>query len=152
MSGYAHLTSDLLRMNHRFHRMYHGQMPQNISRLEYFLLTILKEAKQEGCELTVSDLARTMEVSNPAISRKLREMTEQQYVERYDNPNNRRNTYIRIAPQGEALLDRANEVTRRFTQAALEHVSEHEVEEFIRIGNLLADAMQQLLTYEMKGE
>ena len=145
------LTEALLRMNQRFHQVYHHRAVKRLSRMEFILLKLLEHAQEKEKLYTVSTLARKLEVSNPAISRKLKEMTEKGYVERQDDPKDRRTTYVRLAPAGQAILQAEFEQTKHFTRAALERLSEQEVADFIRIGNLLADAMQSV-SQEEKGE
>ena len=151
MQTAENLTESLLRMSHRFHQVYHHRDSKRLSRMEFVLLKLLEHAQATQQQYTVSELARKLEVSNPAISRKLKEMTEKDYVERYDDPKDRRTTYVRLAPTGHAVLQMEFEQTKRFTRAALERLSEQEVTDFIRIGNLLADAMQSV-SQEEKGE
>jgi DNA-binding MarR family transcriptional regulator len=57
-----------------------------------------------GGPLTISELARLLGMGNPAASILVQQLVEQGYIERYEDSQDRRRTYVRPTERGAGLL------------------------------------------------
>ncbi len=78
--------------------------------------------------VTITDLARAEQVRTPTISRLLKELELEGYVQRITDENDRRIVRVRATPAGETLLQRGR--ARRIEQlrAAIEQLPTDQVE------------------------
>ena len=57
--------------------------------------------------VTLSEISDCLHISMPNTSRELKKLYERKLCEKYDAPEDRRKQYIRLAPDGQALMDEA---------------------------------------------
>lgn len=102
-----------------------------IPRSEMVILKSLLDADQKGePKLSVSELAKILYVSPPAISRKIKTLREKQFIETVTEECDRRNTYLILTTKGKAALQEDfNQVTAFFNRA-LARMEPEEIEQF----------------------
>ena len=79
-----------------------------LSRQEYMVMFVIskkQETDPEGC--TVSAVAKKMRVPQPAVSRTLRGLENNGYIQREVCRTDRRNTYVTLTETGETEVMRA---------------------------------------------
>lgn len=78
-------------------------------------------------QLTVSDLARLLEIRKPAASVLVQELVERQMVERMEDPLDRRRTWIHLTGKGRALVSGRREQRESKFQGWLAQLSDAEL-------------------------
>lgn len=138
---------ELIKTMHRFRRINTGMMFGKLSRGEFFTLEILRCQGAEGTVqgIYVFELAEKLEVSPPAVSRMLRNMEEQGWIQRVVEQRDRRNTRVLMTPQGEKILKTAGVLLRGFSDNVVETMGEEELETLLRLWNRLIDTIESEL-------
>lgn len=103
----------------------------------------LSENGEKSCR--VSDIARKLMVSPPAISRTIKKLREKQYVECIINEADRRNTYIAVTETGTKALISDMKKMNAFTKNVMSHLSEEEIEKFQDIYNKIYEGIKEEL-------
>lgn len=79
-------------------------------------------------KVTVGDIARGMGVSYPAATKLLSRLVEKGLVARKRDPNDRRNTFVEITPQGKALTTKVKPEKLRRLGSLLERLQPGEID------------------------
>ncbi|WP_395151378.1 MarR family winged helix-turn-helix transcriptional regulator [uncultured Allofournierella sp.] len=106
----------------------------------------LHSHKDESQPMTLSQLAKTMQQTMPAVSQRIRKLEQLGYVERTQDTHDRRTVWIEITPKGAQLLQTVgSEMHCRMERIlnTLEQQSEGRVQGMIDSFNCLAEAVQQ---------
>lgn len=104
----------------------------------------------------VSAIVEDLDIPAPAVSRSLRNLEEKDYVVRYVNKKDRRNTYVEITPEGEAILEESERIISDFCNAVFHQVGEEDIQRlisyFTKLRNVTEEEIQNR-TYpkEQKG-
>lgn len=98
------------------------------------LADIMILSKESGLGYTsVSALAKQGCVSPPAVSRMLKNLDAQGYVERNADEEDRRNTRVALTDKGTRTLDVWRERVGKFMEGVLSHFTEEEFETFCEL-------------------
>ena len=101
------LITDLADALRRLARVPHSLTMGGLTMGEFLLLRLVRppaDGAEEKAAVCVSDLARQLSCSPPAVSRMLRRLEEQGLLSRRCGPADRRSTYVELTPEGQRRL------------------------------------------------
>lgn len=154
----ANQTLELLAAMDRLRRAWKNANPGTVlNKSQFFTLMTLQNKGNERfvpdrCNLqdpfepmTLSELAKAMNQTMPAVSQRIRKLEEMGYVERTQDEMDRRTVWIRLTDSGQGLLqetchkmfDRLNRVLEQINQNGQQNA-----QKMIDSFNCLADAVQ----------
>lgn len=139
------LAHQLVQMSHRFRKIFNSDLALGMCRLDFMILKYIRQANLKGDTVTGSQLAKHLEISPPAISRKMKDLEEKGWVQRVSAEEDRRNTWLQLTPEGEAITDAAIQQLRDMTRQAVGQMDEQVIAQYIEVGNNLADLLQEQL-------
>lgn len=84
----------------RMHKLKFGNMLTGISEIEFKTMSAISRISKSG-DVKVSDIARYLELSAPAVSRTMKSLEEKEYIERQTDKQDRRNTFVKLTKKGE---------------------------------------------------
>lgn len=123
-------------------------MPQS----EMVLMRVLMEtSKVNGNGSSVSEIAKLLQVSPPAISRTLKKLREKHFVDSSIDETDRRNTYIVITKEGKAALHKNILEMGDFIRLTLTHLEPGELEQFCLLFDKVYEGMQEEMKRLGKG-
>ena len=106
-----------LEILHELARLNLGGTLRAVTQGEFFLLSIVRRfgdyVENRANSVNVSRLAGVLEVTPASVSRTLRGLEGRGYLERVTDPENRRNTYVKLTEKGHALFLKENELVER---------------------------------------
>lgn len=139
------LANQLVQMSHRFRKIFSSDFALGMCRLDFMILKYIRQANLKGYTVTGSQLAKHLEVSPPAISRKMKDLEEKGWIQRVNAAEDRRNTWLQMTTTGECVIDEAMQQLREMTCQAVGQMNEEDILQHIEIGNRLADLLQAQL-------
>lgn len=115
----------------------------SVERIE--LLAALEKAGlgQKLSQLTVSELAETVTVSRPAITRMVELLTEAGLVKKLDNALDGRSVMVRLTPAGRRVVNRARANRVRAMAARLRGRSERELTQLAQGLRILEEMLEE---------
>ena len=84
----------------RLHKLKFGNMLTGVSEIEFKTMSAISRISKSG-DVKVSDIARYLELSAPAVSRTMKSLEEKEYIERQTDKQDRRNTFVKLTKKGE---------------------------------------------------
>ena len=84
----------------RLHKLKFGNMLTGVSEIEFKTMSAISRISMSG-DVKVSDIARYLELSAPAVSRTMKSLEEKEYIERHTDKQDRRNTFVKLTKKGE---------------------------------------------------
>ena len=84
----------------RMHKLMFGNMLTGVSEIEFKTMSAISRISKSG-DVKVSDIARYLELSAPAVSRTMKALEEKEYIERQTDKQDRRNTFVKLTKKGE---------------------------------------------------
>ena len=84
----------------RMHKLKFGNMLTGVSEIEFKTMSAISRISKSG-DVKVSDIARYLELSAPAVSRTMKSLEEKEYIERQTDKQDRRNTFVKLTIKGE---------------------------------------------------
>ena len=84
----------------RMHKLKFGNMLTGVSEIEFKTMSAISRISKSG-DVKVSDIARYLELSAPAVSRTMKSLEEKEYIERHTDKQDRRNTFVKLTIKGE---------------------------------------------------
>ena len=81
----------------RMHKLKFGNMLTGVSEIEFKTMSAISKSG----DVKVSDIARYLELSAPAVSRTMKSLEEKEYIERHTDKQDRRNTFVMLTTKGE---------------------------------------------------
>lgn len=100
----------------RLHKLKLGNMLTGISEIEFKTMSAISRISKGG-DVKVSDIARYLELSAPAVSRTMKSLEEKEYIERHTDKQDRRNTFVKLTVKGEKQLKAWMKVFEEFSEA-----------------------------------
>ena len=100
----------------RLHKLKLGNMLTGISEIEFKTMSAISRISKGG-DVKVSDIARYLELSAPAVSRTMKSLEEKEYIERHTDKQDRRNTFVKLTAKGEEQLKAWMKVFEEFSEA-----------------------------------
>ncbi|MFF0094861.1 MarR family winged helix-turn-helix transcriptional regulator [Streptomyces canus] len=112
-----------------------------VTHADYTLLAYLSSVPDQT--LTMSELAERLRITRSRLTHAVTRLQQSGYVDRRDDPANRRNQLALLTPQGRELLERAApghvEAVRR---AVFDALTPEQVRQFAEIGEAINTALQ----------
>lgn len=118
-------------------------LPMELTHGECFALMKLGRLEQTQENVTVSDLAGKLSVSVPALSRTIKNLEKRGYVTRTTDPADRRNHFLKVAPEGDKIVEKIDHRMKIYCGKIYGRIGEERVEEFIRFLNDLYDVTSE---------
>ena len=84
----------------RMHKLKFGNMLTGVGEIEFKTMSAISRISKSG-DVKVSDIARYLELSAPAVSRTMKSLEEKEYIERHTDKQDRRNTFVMLTTKGE---------------------------------------------------
>lgn len=135
-------SKEFISILHKMKCLMHKARPvKSIPHGEFMLLTAIDHAIQKHAEKTpgikVSELAKRMEVTMPAVSKMLSLVEEKNYIERITDRSDRRVVYINLTDNGKNIIETASEKMEEMTNRVLGAMGEEDTETLVRLLNKL---------------
>lgn len=128
-------SEQMLERIHKFRKLHMQEKLNLIPKSEMVTMrTILEQCGQKktrGCR--ISEIARKLEISPPAISRTIKRLREKQYVRCIVDETDRRNVRVVVTAAGEAALAADLQKVHAFMQRALAYLSPEEADQFFAL-------------------
>ncbi len=124
------LYMELFNSMNQFRRLHMSDlMPGKLNQADFFTLNCILDA--EDGRITISKLASKSRVLPSAISRTLKGLEEQHYVERNVDKGDRRNTYVTLTEAGRAVTVQSRQIMYDFGRAVTNRLNEKDVKQLI---------------------
>lgn len=88
----------------------------------------------------ISEIADNLGITNPAASQLVERLVQQGFLERTEDPNDRRFKQVTLAPKGRELIERSIEARRVWMEQLTEKFTAEEQNTLIEALTLLTDA------------
>ena len=98
---------------------------------------------KEHC--SVSDVGSQLGISNAAASQLVHGLVRQGYIERSEDPHDRRAKRLKLSPQGRALIEKGIAMRSRWLQELAEALTPEQTRHIIEALKLLTQAAQQTM-------
>lgn len=122
------------------------ELLKKMAHSEFVILIRLLKAKKEGKFLTVSELAKQLKLSSPAISRTVKNLVKKGWVQRTESQLDRRIVQLTVTDEGVSIAKEAKKELNAFMVQVYKKIDPEDLEAYILISSKLNDAAQ--LTYE----
>ncbi|SFE59890.1 MarR family winged helix-turn-helix transcriptional regulator [Alteribacillus iranensis] len=93
--------------------------------------------------LYVRDVAELLHASRSSVSQLLSKMEAEEYIVRELDPNERRQTFVKLGRAGKAALEAMRETRNRISAKYLRQLSHEDLEDFYRIANNLKTIVKE---------
>ena len=100
----------------RMHKLKFGNMLTGVSEIEFKTMSAISRISKSG-DVKVSDIARYLELSAPAVSRTMKSLEEKEYIERQTDKQDRRNTFVKLTTKGEEQQKACMKSFEEFSEA-----------------------------------
>lgn len=142
--SHQQLQEEFIRALDRFRKFQFCDLMSHLTKGEFFTLFMIHahsaaHPKRKG--MYVSELAGTLRVTSPAVSRMLRTLEQRGLIERTVDRDDRRTTYIVLTPVGETARRNAAHRMHDFTERVVEQMGERDMETFLALFHRLSDVM-----------
>ncbi len=138
------LESQLLRMMRRLKQINLNLFSEQIVYQEYQALLQLHECGETG-GMKSSQLAQRLGIAPSALSRMLNGMEGRRLIQRRVDPSDRRNVLLTLTDQGEQTRSEIYQRLSAVRERMIRRMGEANVKEMIRLGNRLADLLEDEL-------
>lgn len=144
------LRHELMRTMHRFRRLNMANMFGPLTRGEFFALEILESQGRQNAHrgVYVSELADKLDVSPPAVSRMLRHMEENHWVERRVEQSDRRNTLVMATQAGVDARVETGDQLKRYSDDVIAAMGTEDMTTLLLLWNQLIGTMELELGQE----
>lgn len=139
------LSMEFLATAHRFKKIHMSGLFSEVSRGEFWALKMIQKGmlkSENQCGVYVSTIAEHLKVTPSAISRMLRGLEEKKFIERKVDKKDRRNTYVTLTKEGEAITQKAEAEMNLFTKNVIAAMGEEDSRTLIKLFNQLVDVME----------
>lgn len=140
------IAEQLMRAQHRFIKAHKRITFPEMRKSEFIVLDMIQRGKIKGKSLegvSVSELAKNLLVTTPAVSKILRDMEEKGYIKRETDKNDRRNTIVKVTKKGEQARKETCKRMDLLMQNSINRLGEENTEELIRLLNQLTDFINE---------
>jgi DNA-binding MarR family transcriptional regulator len=84
-------------------------------------------------KVKLSDVAKTLRVTLPAVTHKVNDLVDKNYVEKETSSKDLRITYIKLTPQGKAYVELVKDEYYKPLKDLVKHLGEEDTQTFMRI-------------------
>lgn len=139
----------LFTMMHRFRRMQLAERLGMLPRSEHMILEMLLPCESCGgagdASLSAACMARRLHISPPAVSRTVRSLRARGLIDAETDPDDRRNTRIRLTPAGHAVLQTDRGRMDALLEQAAARLTPGELDRFFETFDRLCTAVSEEL-------
>lgn len=122
-----------------FRKLHLCRMLPGINMGDFTTLKTLRNLEQTQEEVRVSAIVGELNVPASAVSRSLKNLEEKDYVIRYVNKKDRRNTYVQMTPEGEAVFEESEQIMDDFCNAVFRRMGKEDIKRLISYFEKLRD-------------
>ena len=116
---------------------------------EFFLLSIVRRlddhTENRTNPVNVSRLAVALEVTSASVSRMLRGLESRGYLDRVTDPENRRNTCVRLTEKGSSLFLKENELVQKLAERVFSRIGEENMRTLLKLSEQLHGVLEEEL-------
>lgn len=145
------LQEEFLKTINRFGKIKYELLFHNVSRREYEMLAVMERFMHESGNrkgIYVSELAKILRVSSPAVSRMIGILETKGFIVRDVDKEDRRNTYVYLTKSGTEARKKNEAQMDKVMHRIMTRMGENNMKELIILWNQLADIMEE----ELRGE
>ena len=128
-----------LRLDHLFHDVSQGEFAV----LQKIYRYTLEEPDSGG--ISVSEVASSLRVTSPAISRMIRVLEKKNYVERFESRRDRRHTLLRLTENGAAVRESTFSTLKNYFRRVSERMGPERMAQLSLLSEQLYAAMEDEL-------
>ena len=107
-------------------------LPEGVAPAFIQYLDIMKKLQKEKGQVKVSDISDSLGLPKPGVTRTVKEMEKQGYVQKIASPEDKRIVYLTPTEKGFSLSNKYDVSYYRFLSTYLEDLSDQDVETTIR--------------------
>lgn len=141
----SELQELFIKILHRFMRTNMNELFVDITREEYFMLEVIgryTEGESGHKGINVSELAKKLGVSPPAVSRMLKYLESKQLIHRQADEADRRNTCVFLTVEGDRVRSDTMKMMSEFSDKIIACMGMEEMNTLIVLWNKLADVFE----------
>lgn len=124
----------------------------DISHAEFWLMEYLTVYQQQPEKMTVSCIAETFNVTNPAISRLVKSMICKDWLDRQENPEDRRIIHLQLTPKGQAVYQTQKDQLRQRMSLIYSEISDDDIAKLAEITSKVLTTVENLKTEQTLGK
>jgi len=131
---------------HKFIKAHKRITFPDMRKSEFVILKMIQKGRMGGTSIegvSVSELAKNLMVTTPAVSKALKDMEEKGYIEREPDKNDRRNTIVKITRKGERARKETCKRMDLLMQNVIDRLGEENVKKLIQLLNQLTDLINE---------
>ena len=137
------LREEFIRTIQRFMKTSMKQLFGEITREEFFMLEMVgKHARENEKGIYVSELAKQLNVSSPAVSRMLRYLELKKLIYRQTDAADRRNTCVFLTAEGIKAQDGTRKILETFSDKIIAGMGMEDMSALLALCNKLANAFE----------
>jgi len=141
----SELQEALIGIIHRFMKTNMNELFVDITREEFFMLEMIGRHTQgeNGHKgINVSELAKKLGVSSPAVSRMLKYLESKRLIHRQADETDRRNTCVFLTTQGNKARSGTMKMMNDFSDKVIAYLGMEEMTTLLTLWNKLADVFE----------
>ena len=123
------ISERLMRAQHRFVKIQRSISFHGMSKSEFILLEMIRN--KDG--IYVSEIAKALRITPPAVSKMLRCLEKKKYIQRRVDAKDRRNTIVKITPKGDRARHNIQIQMEGLLNHTIERMGEKQAEKFISL-------------------
>ena len=124
-----------------------------LTQYEFIILQIIeKKTRENGKGIYVSEIADYMNVSTPAISRKLGILEEKEFIIRNTDEKDRRNIYVSLTDKGKIVRREACKKIKTLSMRVIKKMGCHKVDKMISLWDDYSQEVQNVVEMMKRGE
>ena len=130
MGHVDHMEQNVWEALHMFRKLNIGSILPHLNKGEFVLMNGINHVQKKiGSEhgVKMSELAEYIHALPPAVSRSIKALEEKEYVRRYVDQKDRRNTLVEITEAGQEVLQESNEIVDEFIRRVFEKTDKEEM-------------------------
>lgn len=137
------LQEQLIMAQHRFIKAHKSLCFMEMGKSEFIMLDMIQRWAKDSEGIYVSEIARELRVSTPAVSKMLKGLEEKEYIERKTDQKDRRNTIVLLTEEGEKVRKRVLNEMEAFLQQVIERMGEENTKELVRLLELYTEVIRE---------
>lgn len=144
-----YLQSELIKVMRRIKKIKSNVSLEPLIYTEYNALELISRYTREhpgAPGIYVSELAGSMGIAPSAASRLLNAMEGKGFIAREVDAGDRRNTFVRLTPEGKEVFGRVAGEMEFLRERYVERMGYEDISELIKLWNKLADIMEEELS------
>lgn len=144
----SELQEAFIKIIHKFMKTNMNELFVDMTREEFFMLEMIgrhTEGETNHKGINVSELAKQLGVSSPAVSRMLKYLESKQLIYRMAGETDRRNTCVFLTTEGNQARIGAMKMFREFSDKIITYMGMEEMSTLLTLWNKLADVLEMEL-------